>query len=441
MSGRKGIFYGWLLVGVAALALANATGLMVNSYSQFVKPLCEQFGFARSEFIFYATLQTLAVMLLVPLNAAVFARADPRLVVVLAGILAAGCWAAFSLARSLPHFYLLGLGVGAGLGFTGTATMNIVVSNWFIKKKGLAIGLTLLGSGVGAMVWNPVLARLIIAWGPQEAYRVSGLAALALMLPFFIVFRFHPGDLGLAPLGAEEEPCPPGAGGNAAGSRNAPERACLDKSRTCGVCHQSDGVSYREAVRTRRFWVLGLALAFFPFSMLGVFSQLQPFLTDLGFPALFAASAISAGGGFQVTGRPLMGLLHDRLGTRSLFVLAALLCSAALLGVTALACFSGAPLPLLYPAAALFGLAAASPAVIAPLVTGAAFGRKEFAAIYGTVGSLWYIGPAAGPLFTSAVFDLTGSYVPAFLFLTAGMPAALFFGLRALGPDGNGPAR
>ena len=410
MPKDKKIFYGWLLVGAAALALANTTGLMVNSYSQFVKPVCEQFGFARSEFVLYATLQTLAIMLLVPLNAAVFARMSPPLTIILAGVLAAVCWFCFSLADSLFHFYLLGLGVGAGLAFIGTVTMNMVISNWFIAKKGLAIGLTLVGSGVGAIVWNPILAHLIAAWGQQAAYRVSGLVALAMMLPFFTLFRFHPKDIGLEPLGAKEE---------------------VDLARTVTP---EDGVLYIEAVRGRRFWILALVLAFFPFSMLGVFSQLQPFLTDLGFPAVFAATAISMGGFFQVANRPVLGLLHDKLGTRSLFILAVALCSCALLGVTMLASFPAAPLPCLYLAAALFGAAAASPTVIAPLVIGAVFGRRDFAAIYGTVGSLWYIGPAAGPLFAAVIFDLTGSYVPAFLVFMAGMPAVLFLGLRSLEP-------
>jgi MFS family permease len=407
---NKRIFYGWLLVGAAALALANTTGLMVNSYSQFIKPVSEQFGFARSEFVLYATLQTLAIMLLVPLNAAIFARINPPMAIILGGILAAACWAGFSLADSLFHFYILGLGVGAGLAFVGTVTMNMVISNWFIAKKGLAIGLTLIGSGIGAMAWNPILAHLIIAWGPQAAYRVSGLIALALMLPLFILFRFHPKDIGLEPLGAQEE----------VGS--------------AGAVMEEDGVLYAEAVRSRRFWILALALAFFPFSMLGVFTQLQPFLTDLGFPAMFAAVAISVGGFFQVANRPVLGALHDRLGTRTLFILAVGLCSGGLLGVTMLACFPAVPLPFLHLAAALFGAAAASPTVIAPLVVGAAFGRKDFAAIYGTVASLWYIGPAAGPLFAALIFDLTGSYVPAFLVFMVGMPVVLFFGLRSLKP-------
>ena len=71
---------------------------------------------------------------------------------------------------------------------------------------------------------------------------------------------------------------------------------------------------------------------------------------------------------------------------------------------------------------------------LAPLVIDAVFGRRDFAAIYGTVASLWYVGPAAGPLFAAVIFDLTGSYVPAFLAFMAGMPVVLFFGLRILKP-------
>ncbi len=385
---------------------------MVNSCGQFIKPVCEQFGFSRSRFVLYTSLQTLMIVFFVPLNGAVFRRVNPRLATALAGTLAAACWAGLSLARELAHFYLLGLGIGLGLAFIGTATMNMFVSNWFIRKKGLAIGLTLLGSGLGAMVWNPLLAKLIIAAGPQEAYRISGLAAFCLMLPFFFLFRFRPEDKGFAPYN---------------GGGRDPEGVVGSKKEEKGEA----GMAYAQAVRTRRFWAMTLVLTFFPFSISGVFSQLQPFLTDLGFPALFATSAISVGGLFQVLNKPVLGLLHDKLGTRGLFVLASGLCFCALFLATLLAHFSSSAL-LLYCAAVVFGCAAASPTIISPLVTGTAFGRKDFITIYGTVSSVWYLGPTCGPLFAAAAYDLTGSYVPAFIIFMAGLAAVLFLGLWVL---------
>jgi MFS family permease len=198
----------------------------------------------------------------------------------------------------------------------------------------------------------------------------------------------------------------------------------------------AEGAMYREAIRSPRFWCMVLIVTAFPFCMKGVYTQLQPFFTDLGFTAIFAASLMSVISFFQSMNKPVLGWLNDKLSIRGLFSIATGCFFFGILLITMTARFPGSRL-LTYSAAVIFGLACATPTMISPLMTSAMFGRKDFMNIYGTVSSFWHIGPTIAPLISAFVFDSTGSYVSVFVAYMLAIFIAFILGNWLLAPTGR----
>jgi MFS family permease len=389
------IFYGWYLVILGSFVLATVTGLVSNSNSQFIKPVCEAFGFTRGEFTLYMSFTTIAMVICIPLSKKVYGSINPRIVITFGSLLVIASWTAMSLAQALYHFYILGALIGMGLSFCSTAAVNMLLSNWFIKKRGTVIGMAMLGSGLGAMVWNPLLSYLITSHSYQYAYRVTGLIALIIMIPYYIMYRFKPEDIGLEPYGKGEA----GAGAGGKGKIKQDPNA--------------EGYMLRDIVRTPRFWALCFITMVFPMCTKGVYTQLQPYFTDLGLSAIFAASLISVISLCQAIGKPVLGWINDKFGIRTCFNTAAVFFFFGIGFITLAGLVANSTV--MYLAVFLFGCGMAVPTVISPLLAAGSFGRKDFIAIYGLASSFFFVGPPIGPPLSAFVYDYSGSYLGAFV--------------------------
>jgi MFS family permease len=339
-------------------------------------------------------------------------RRGPRLVVqtgVLA--LAAGLTLA-TFAREPWQFYAtLGVLVGIGGNFLGYGVQSVILPNWFVRYRGLAIGIAFSGVGIGSIVLLPWMQVVIASEGWRRACLDLALITIVILFPLNLLMRKRPQDIGLYPDG---DPAP--ARGAAARASNIVDAAWAATDWTLA-----------RALRTARFWWIALGY----FSMLYAWYAVQvhqtKYLTEIGISPIEAAWALGIVSLAGIPGQIIFGHVSDRIGrewTWAIGCLGFVICFAALIALQA-----GADPLLLYGMILAQGfLGYSATAVLGPIVA-EIFEGPHFGAIFGTVMVAAISGGAAGPWVTGLLYDHLGNYAVAFwiaLALSVVSAAAVF---------------
>lgn len=380
---KKKIFYGYYMIAVQMLSLAVGTGLVNNSSGQFFKSLIDALGITRGELNLYKSCMTIAMVITIPQVPKIIKMIKPRTCSTVGILLVCGGWASLGLATSKYHLYISGAIIGIGLSFTATSMVTMILSNWFIKNKGSAIGTTLIGSAIGSLFMNPLCANLILNYGYQNAYKISALICLIGSLPYLLAYVFKPEEKGLKPLGFEEHAV-------AAGD---------------SVEKEIPGETYLEVRGKPKFWAVCFIAIVLNVCTIGIYTQLQLYFTDIGYAVVFAASMVGIVSLFNGFAKLVFGWLNDRIGTRANYMLAMTIFFFGILSMLFVKNQS-----FIYVAVVLFGLGMSTPTVITPMVTMAAMGQKDFTGIYARVSAFFFLGSTIGPPLSGFVYDATGSY-------------------------------
>jgi cyanate permease len=293
-----------------------------------------------------------------------------------------------------------------------------VISHWFDKRRGLALGLALLGIGCGAVVMPSFAQQLITRFGWHAAFAILGAAALFISVPTVATFlKERPQDLGLLPDGARSE--------NFRASVGSP----------------LPGMSVHDAAHTRTFCLMLFAFVLVGASVQGCLVHMAAMLNDRGMTVQTAALGSSLLGSAVLIGRVGTGYLLDRFFAPHI---AALLFGGAALGIGVL--WIQAPATLAFAGAFLVGLGLGAEVDIIPYLIGRYFGLRSFGKLSSLAFGAFLLAGALGPLAMGAGFDLTGSYrVPlAALFIATLMATALItclgpYRYSGCGSDQNGP--
>lgn len=390
------LFRGWIIVGAAFAVLFCAYGTQY-AFGVFFAALLAEFGWSRGSLAGAFSLYAFTYSLLGFLAGRLTDRWGPRVVVAAGGLCLGAALAGMAGVTELWQPYLL-YGVVAALGMsTAYVPCNSTVVKWFVRRRGLAVGVAGSGGSVGSFVLPPLAQLLVTTIGWRGAYVVFGVAIFLVTNAVAPLMRRDPESLGLHPDGAPAPPAPAAHGGH--------------------------GFTLGEAFRSRAFWLLGVA---FTIAWVPVFTGLVhiiPFARDLGYSPLVASSVLSVIGGAAVLGRLVMGPVSDRVGRKAGVAAGLVLLSAAFVAFAV-----AESLAALYGAAFTFGYAYGTLSALFPAIVGDFFGRDRAGAIVGFLFALSGAAGALGPLGAGAVYDAVGSYAPAFLgvaVLNVGALAAL----------------
>lgn len=149
------MFYGWwIVVGSFFLNFAGI-GIIMNSMGVFIKPVSESLGFTRGGFTLYFTVAALAMMVMAPVMGKLLERYNIRLIMTVCTTMMATSFALFSQCRTLPQFYILALFLGIGSAGLHIIPVSMMITNWFIDKRGLAMGVVFAATGVGRADLQP----------------------------------------------------------------------------------------------------------------------------------------------------------------------------------------------------------------------------------------------------------------------------------------------
>ena len=233
-----------------------------ESFTVFLKPISESFGWDRAEVVSVYSLTWLAGGLMAPLVGRLFDRSGPRLVYSLGLFLLGGSFLVASRAQALWQFQLsVGLCVGIGIALIGNVPNSILLGRWFGPRLPTAMAILYSATGAGILVLLPASQVLIDRIGWRDAYQLFGIVALCLLLPLLLLpWRLF-----------------------ATGSPHV--------ARKTDAGFVDDGWTLKSAMRHHTFWALFSTFFFTAVAMYAITAQIVAYLIDAGFPPLEAATA------------------------------------------------------------------------------------------------------------------------------------------------------
>ena len=407
MNGKQhSVFYGWWVALTTAVGLFWGVPVTVYSFSVFVKPLTHEFHTGRAAVSLAYTFQNLMAAISAPLAGRLIDRYGARKVILPAAVLFGLTLVSIKILDGSVWVFWLCYGLlGVLLSGAGPIPYGKVVSHWFDRHRGLALGLSMSGIGCGAIIMPYLAQRLIANFGWRAAYAILGAVVLFIAVPFVGAFlREKPEDLGLLPDGAMHT------------DAKATEQA------------GDAGSVWHDACHSKTFWVMVCAFFLLGASVQGCIVHLTAMLTDRGITIQTATLASSLLGAAVLIGRAGSGYLLDRFFAPYIAVVffggvgagIGLLWTSSLTAIAFVGTF-------------LVGLGVGAEVDIIPYLTSRYFGLRSLGKIYGAAFGAFVLAGALGPLVMGAGFDLTGSYrVPlAVLFASAVVATVL---MTRLGP-------
>jgi MFS family permease len=278
---------------------------------------------------------------------------------------------------------------------TGTIWVitNATASRWFDKKRGLALGIAGSGIGLGAIVMAPFATYLISNFGWRIAYLTIGIIVWLIVIPLSRLLKRGPNKIGALPDGIESSP------GRISISETSEEYTT-----------EHGGLSLQEACRTCSFWVFGSMWLLYAFCTFLILTHIVPYATDMGIPAMQAATILSLIGASSLAGRVLMGRVSDSIGRKKIAITCALFAGGAMVWLT-----WSQDLWMLYVFGVVYGFCNGGLDPSLASLIGDIFGMRSIGVIMGILEIAWGAGAAIGPAIGGFVFDVNESYSIAFI--------------------------
>jgi len=318
-------------------------------------------------------------------------------------LLLSGCFAIQLLVTALMstftevwQWYIAGAVMGFFLPPVYLIIPPIILSNWFIKKRGFVIGIALAFSGIGGAIMNPIVASLIQNHGWRFTYVANSIIAGVIVLPFLIfVIRLKPSDKGLKPYGYSEQAAQPE----------------LQVSQAAADNHGGlKGVSREEASRSVSFIFM-----LFLFAACGFFAGFPPHITaygiSIGQPATMASFLLSLSMIGNVFSKLALGLINDKFGGRVMMYTALVINAVSLF----LLLSGSGSLPILLAGALLSGSFLSISSVATPLMVQTVYGARDYTRIFVLLSLSQNIFVSFGQPIIGYMFDFSGGYALSFI--------------------------
>lgn len=353
MKKYSDIHYGYVIVLCCCLIMGINVGLVMSCAGIFYHPVSEGLGVSVGTFGLYMSFNYLSSTLALSVAGKLMDRFSARMLLTLGSAVLGLCLIAMSFFTVVWQFYLAGSIIGITLAFLLYLSFPTLINRWFKARVGFFIGVCSAASGIGGVLFNPVGAYLISAYGWRATYGIFGLTILLLVTPVLgLLLRDYPEDIGASPYGKEGR-------------------------KTAAIA--PSGVEYARAIKMPVFYGM-MAFAFLMVSVSTLNLFIPNYVTSLNYTleqASFVASAVMVG---VTVGKVMLGMINDK--NHVMGVATTVACGIAglallLMGHTGILTVTGGGF--------LFGWAYAGVTVQTPMLVRAVFGSKDYAQIYSNV--------------------------------------------------------
>jgi MFS family permease len=380
-------------LAVVALAfLFNFLGRgIADAFAAFILPLELEYGWSRQSTTGVFATYMLTAGLAAPASGMLFDRFGPRAVYSVGlALLGGGAYLSGEITALWQLYATAGLMIGAGVAALGMVSAAALIGRWYARNLATAIAFAYAGFGCGILITLPLVQYLIEIVGWRQAWRMTGLFTLALMLPCLML-----------PWGR----------------LSGKHRRFAQGSERAGV---AAGWTLGRAMRTAPYWRLVQVFFFTAVAIYSVSPQAVAFLIESGFTPISAASAFGFAGLLSTGGIIGSGWLADRIGFARTALLSFTLTGTGVLGLLALS-WSSSSVAALLAYVLCFGVAQGARGPIVSTLSNRFFAGGSAATIYGTIFCGMAVGGAFGSFVGGYLHDLFNDYRPVFLFSFAGV--------------------
>jgi len=391
---RPHFFYGYIIL---ALCFANMVAMRgVNgAFGVYYLALLEEFSWSRSDGASIASINYVVYALAAPMVGLAFDRLGPQLLMPLGAALVGLGLLLSSISNSLFGLYFsYGIVTALGQGALGFVGHNALISFWFVKRRGTAIGIASMGQGVGALVMVPATQMLIDSVGWRWAYIVTGSVMLLILVPAnALLQRRAPEDVGQFP-----------DGDTAAIAQNPDRRSTMPS--------KERDWTLRKAAHSFPFWCITIGHLALGTALFMINTHAIAHFVAVGYEKLAASFYFGLIGFIRIGATILWGSISDRLGRSETYGLAIFVTVIGVLGLIAMTV--DAPLWLVYLTIAVYGIGHSAGNPTYGAVIGDIFSGRKIGLIFGFLEISFGLGSAFGSWIGGYLFDSTGSYAWSF---------------------------
>lgn len=371
----------WLIAGIGCLVLLVSNGMAVSGLSVFDESILNEFGWNRAELKFGGMITFGVSALLSPFGGIIVDRFGVKKCLLTGWFLLMLAYIGYSHIDSLPHLYMIHALLGVVLIFCGLNPAIILVSSWFTTKRGVAIGITLIGTSLGGVVFPQYGTAMINLVGWRDTFLWAAIFPLVMFFVIMIMVRDKP---------AENDVKVPIAN---------------DTKTTVS----SASLTYGEAIRTGTFWAITIIAMTTFYTVLAVQAHLFLYLRDLQISASAATNAISVFFVCAMVGKLVFGILADYIHFKTVFIGNIIVM---LIGSICLALMNES---LIWVAIILFGLGWGGVYTTLQLSAVNCFGLQSAGKILGTIAVLDCLGGGLGIWLTGVLYTQYNNYQMAFI--------------------------
>ena len=388
-AGKQGkIFYGWWIVAAGTFVIAINSSVYYYGMAVFFTPLIQEFGWSRTALSGVFSIARMQAGIAGPLAGMAIDRWGPRIMMIVGFFMVSIGFFLLSRVDSLIAFYVIFIAfLSIGTGFSASPPVGASLANWFVRRRGLAMGLLMCGGGVGGFMATG-LGVLINNYGWRTTMDIIAVVILVTGLPASLVIRHKPQPFGWLPDG-DRSPAAMPAGKQAAAPKPREEYSFKP----------------REALGTRTFFMLSIIFGLRHLTTSGALVHLPALMVDRGYSLEVAAAIAGLVALTSIPGRLLCGWLADRMDQRYVFAGCFALLSFSLevlsLGTT--------PIHLVIFVVG-YGVSYGGAVPLTMSMVAYYFGNRWYGTIYGLSQFAMMWGAIAGPLVAGYGYDTTGSY-------------------------------
>ena len=410
MIKRRGfpkIYFGWWTALASGIISFWGLGYHLYGFSALFKPIASELGFSRAATSVPAAISRLGGAVVDPLVGGLTDKIGPRWIILFGVFLMGLGLVLMNFINSLWAFYVAwGVIVGTGSTITLMIPIDKAISDWFVKKRGLAQGIRWVFRGLGGTLVLPLIAWLIINQGWRTTVLIGGIVLWLVGLPlaWFCFKPYRPEYYGLLPDGTKVT------------EEAADTSQMIERGVKYAAEIQEVEFTLRQAMRTPAFWLLVVAFGIHGVAGPTIVTHSIPFFTDMGIDPIKAAGILALMALVSIPARLASGLLTDRVKKQHLRFILGITYLLEAVGITAF--LLNRSIAMIYLWFILRGIGMGAGFIPTSLIRARYFGRKALGSINGF--SSMFLTPVAmaAPIYVGWVYDTTKSYITAFTLLS-----------------------
>lgn len=386
----KNIFYGWWVLLALVLIYMVTNGILLNTMPLFAPQLLDEFQLDNQQVSRPAQLLYLLVSILAAFVGILLDKYSPKTIMLSGAIILLIALAGFANATSFIQIQVVYVLYAFALTLAGIVTSMYLITQWFVKYRGLAVGIFLMGSSFGGALFNKIAGWGIATLGWRNAaWILLGCAVAGMLLPLVLLIRNRPADMGLLPDG--ETP-----------------NLTTDNHRT----HAHAGMTLGAAMRTPHFYLLLVATATLWFCITGVVNHQVLFIEkDLNQAKEIVTNVTSLFFLCSIIGKLLFGWLGDRYNKLIIMLISIV---NLLIGTVLLRYLADLPAAMMYVYALVYGIAFSGAFTMIQVVVAELYSGSSYGKILGIFTMIDTLAGSMGIIMLGSMRKNSGSYLGAF---------------------------